>query len=151
MCLACVANPERYPIESSLVVPDDHVTVLRGHGAEVFACQFNPTNNTLLATAYVPSRSHTRQRRREGVVVVPLIHARETHRSGDETARCWSIPAGWSGPEASLRAQNPLILKHVSAAANPSSEVAVESHVTNLDWNVCWRVCRGALASNLYM
>lgn len=55
------------------------------------------------------------------------------HRSGDSTARIWTIPPGPCGDSDSV--PPPIVLKH-----NPSSSEKSKD-VTTLDWNVCALNC----------
>eukprot|EP00741_Cyanophora_paradoxa_P023859 tig00021680_g23046.t1 len=75
------ADFEREP-SSSIEVEDREVTELKGHGGEVFVCQWSP-NNTQLASG-----------------------------SGDSTARIWTIPQIPSGEKATILSSTPFVLKH---------------------------------------
>lgn len=54
-------------------------------------------------------------------------------RSGDSTARIWSIPDGSSRSGLQNGALNVLVLKHVKGRTNEKSK-----DVTTLDWNVSY-------------
>eukprot|EP01027_Heterolobosea_sp_BB2_P017788 GEZU01025163.1.p1 GENE.GEZU01025163.1~~GEZU01025163.1.p1 ORF type:complete len:516 (-),score=84.30 GEZU01025163.1:1180-2727(-) len=73
------------------IIPENEVTILRGHESEVFICAWSPTKS-LLASG-----------------------------SGDSTARIWTIPPGPSGEEAALAASNPIVLKHSNGATKQES------------------------------
>ena len=75
-------------------IPEHDVSVLRGHGSEVFICAWSPKAN-LLASG-----------------------------SGDSTARIWGVPPGASGvPAGDMASANPIELRHVSSSAQTSKDV----------------------------
>ncbi|KAH7566652.1 hypothetical protein JRO89_XS08G0209200 [Xanthoceras sorbifolium] len=89
----------------SCEIPSSDVTILEGHTSEVCACAWSPTGS-LLASGLGPFR--------------------DMARSGDSTARIWTIADG-TGKSG---AQNVLVLKHVKGRTNEKSK-----DVTTLDWN----------------
>lgn len=62
--------------------------------------------------------------------LITFIHLLRNIRSGDATARIWSIPEG-SFKSGAGRSINALILKHANGKSNEKSK-----DVTTLDWNV---------------
>jgi len=63
--------------------------------------------------------------------LIPFIHLWHISRSGDATARIWSIPEGSFKAVHTGRNINALILKHAKGKSNEKSK-----DVTTLDWNV---------------
>lgn len=53
------------------------------------------------------------------------------HRSGDSTARIWTVADGASGSSSQNGPSNVLVLKHVKGRINEKNK-----DVTTLDWNV---------------
>jgi WD40 repeat protein len=62
--------------------------------------------------------------------LIPFIHLLHIIRSGDATARIWSIPEGSFKAVHTGRNINALILKHAKGKSNEKSK-----DVTTLDWN----------------
>lgn len=57
----------------------------------------------------------------------------QKYRSGDSTARIWTIPPGPCGASSTANLPPPTVLKHYSSNSNEKSK-----DVTTLDWNVCF-------------
>lgn len=75
----------------------------------------------------------------------PFIHLLQHIRSGDATARIWSIPEGpFKSGLHSGRSINALILKHAKGKSNEKSK-----DVTTLDWNV--RTAAVSQFKNIYI
>lgn len=78
----------------SLEIPENQVTVLKGHTSEVFICAWNHSNPSLLASG-----------------------------SGDSTARIWNIPPGPSGIETAAQVPSPVEMLHMKNSTEKSKDV----------------------------
>lgn len=91
--------------EESIHIPDNKVTVLRGHSHEVFICAWSPTQSNIIASG-----------------------------SGDSTARIWTLPPGPCGTKSTISASaNPIVLQH-SMTSEPTLGTGSKD-VTTLDWS----------------
>ena len=112
------------------LVPDSHVTVLRGHESEVFICAWNPQSD-LLASGSGSCFS--------SIILLPtrLPFGHSTSDAlprfvGDSTARIWRLgtsdtPGGQGVPVAQQ------VLRH--CITRGGAEVPSNKDVTSLDWN----------------
>ena len=94
-----------------LNVPADSVTLLEGHASEVFVCAWSPAGPKL-ASGRAPRPRATRPR--APPTRLTCARCRRRRRSGDSTARIWSVPENGGGGRKSLKGQTPqaLVLKH---------------------------------------
>ena len=68
--------------------------------------------------------------RRDFLTIHPMTSSHDILRSGDSTARIWTVPEGPSGPAAIAGGVKVKVLRHVKGKNNEKSK-----DVTTLDWN----------------